>query len=141
MTRLADKLADLSVIVGDIEARAEAFGKEQNAKRGEKIAELQSGANATRELIAGEIQSKQDQITSVWSEFHDAILARDRVIREQDREANKSLGAHRTEVIARRLETHAEYSLGFARAAIEEAELAVSEAIDARIRAENKGWQ
>ncbi len=134
MTSLADKLADLSLVIGDIEARSEAFGKEQQIWRDEKIAVLQKSVNATRDLFSGQVQSKRDNLTSAWNDFQEAMKERDLCLHRHFEESEHSVELNQANELADRLEANAEYAISLAKLAIEEAELSTAKAIDARIR-------
>ncbi|MEO9573576.1 hypothetical protein [Tateyamaria sp.] len=136
MANLSEKLADLAVIVGDIEARAEAFGREQKSRRKEKIADLRKTAKSARDQAIGAAQSKQDQVSIAWSELHKSMVEREQKVRHQIEETKRSTDRSRAEDLANRLEANAEHALGLARVSIEEAELAIAMAVDARTQAE-----
>lgn len=137
MTKLSEKLADLSARVGDIEARAEAFRTEQTEKRDLKVAELQAEVAARQERLQTAVAAKGDEISSAWGNFNGAMRARAEAVRQQIAAKKDAADANRAERRAERLELNAALAIDFALVAMEDAELAVAEAIDARLLADD----
>ncbi len=135
MTSLSEKLNDLSVRVGDIEARAEAFTREQQAKRDEKVAKMRSEVAARQDNLQAAVQDKGDEIASAWTAFNQSMRDRADSVRGQIEAKKDAIDAARAKRRADRLEYNAILAIDFALIAMEEAELSVAEAFDARIYA------
>ena len=136
MTTLSTKLNDLSVRVGDIEARAEAFKAEQQEKRDEKVAAMKADVQERQDKLQSAVQSKGDEISSAWGAFNQSMKARADSVRSKIEAKKDAADAGRANRRADRLEANALFALDFALVAMEDAELAVAEAIDARLYAE-----
>ena len=136
MTRLSDKLNDLSVRVGDIEARIEAFQSEQQDKRDQKVAALKADVKARQDSLHSTIQSKADEISTAWEVFNQSMRKKAESVRNQIEAKKDAIDADRAARRADRLEYNAVLAIDFAIVAMEDAELAVAEAIDARLHAE-----
>lgn len=136
MPTLSEQLADLSLRVGDMEARIMAFKSEKNEMRGNKVVSLKADANAAQERLTSELQATDHQISAPWAAFATAIKAKANAVRAMIGEEVDTTDPKRARKRAVRLEVNAEHSLRFALLAIEDAELAVAEAIDAGIHAD-----
>jgi len=138
MTKLSEKLADLSVRVGDIEARAEAFTQEQQAKRDQTVAEMRAEVAARQDSLQAAAQDKGDEIASAWNAFNQSMRTRAYSIRGQIEAKKDAIDAATAKRRADRLEYNAILAIDFALIAMEDAELAVAEAFDARIYADGQ---
>ena len=136
MTQLSEKLADLSIRVGDIEARAEAFQAEQKNKRDQKVAELKADVEARQAQIQSTVEAKGDEISSAWSNLTQSVQEKAAAVRAQIDVKNDAIDASRANRRAERLEFNAMLAIDFALAAMEDAELAAIEAFDARMHAD-----
>ena len=136
MTTLSNKLADLSVRVGDIEARAEAFKAEQQEKRDQKVEALKAEVLARQESLQAAVQSKGDEIASAWGTLNQSMRVKAASVRNEIQAKKDAVDASRAANRADRLEFNAGLAIDFALVAMEDAELAVAEAIDARLKAE-----
>lgn len=136
MTALLDKLSDLSVRVGDIEARAEAFWAEQQERREQKISAMQAEVLARDESLKVAIHSKPDEIALTWAAFRTSLRDKAVSVRSEIETQRDSVRLNRKARRADLLEFNASLAIEFAIVAIEEAELAVAEAIDARLKAD-----
>ncbi len=132
MAKLSEKLADLSARVGDIEARAEAFRAAQQDKRDQTVAELKADIEAQQNKIQSAVQAKGDEISSAWSSFNSSVRNKASTVRAQIEAKKDAIDASRAGRRADRLEYNAMLTVDFALAAMDEAELAVIESIDAR---------
>ena len=135
MPTLSEKLSDLSVRVGDIEARAAAFGADQREKRDLKIAEMRANFMARQDNLQAAIQMKGDDVADAWNAFNQSMRERFSNVRAQIGAKKDAFDASRANRRAERLENNAILAIDFALVAIEDAELAVAEAIDARLDA------
>ncbi|SNS60921.1 hypothetical protein SAMN05421757_102855 [Tropicimonas sediminicola] len=132
---LSDKLSDLSVRVGDVEARAEAFRSESQAGRTRKLDELKAVAEAHRASLLVSDPAGEDDIEAAWAKFGRSILGRIdsvQLLVEPRKDAKDPKDAA---LRAERLERNAGMAVDHALAAAVDAELAVAEAVDARLRA------
>lgn len=136
MSKLSEKLADLSIHVGDIEARAEAFTLEQEAKRDAKVTEMRAEVAARQENLQAAAKGKADEIASAWTAFNASMRARAEGVRTQIEAKKDAVDAARALRRADRLEVNAILAIEFAIVAMQDAELAAAEALDARIYAE-----
>jgi len=133
MTKLSEKLADLSARIGDLEARAEAFKAEQQDKRDRKVKELQDQVQAQWNELESAVSSKTDGVAEAWSSLNLSMREKAEAIRAQVEEKKDAFDATRADHRANRLEYNAQLAIDFAIVAMEEAELAAAEAIDARL--------
>lgn len=136
MTKLSEMLGDLSVGVGDIEARAEAFIAEQQERRDAKVAELRSEVHSRQDQLQSKFQDASDEISSAWSEFNRSMKARSQKVQAVIEAKKDVVDAQFAASRADRLERNALFTLDFAIVAMEDAELAVAEALDARLHAD-----
>ena len=135
MITLSDKLADLSVRIGDVEARAYAFCFDTAEKRDQKIMEMQATVRALQDSLQSSVQGKDDEISSVWAELGQAQstnVARVRAKAKSKKDVTGTVHARRR---AESLGTNASLAIDFAIIAMLYAELAVAEALDARVHA------
>ncbi len=137
MPSLSEQLADLSVRVGDIEARVAAFKNEQKEMRDKKVSAMKAEVEAAQDRLTSSIQEKSDEIASAWAEFNQSMKAKADAVRSTIEAKKDAIDAKRAEDRADQLEFNAAHSVNFALLAIEDAELAVAEAIDARIHADS----
>lgn len=137
MTPLSDQLAELSERVRDIEGRISVFKNEQSQVRAEKVDALKSRVEKTQDRLTTTLGAKSNEISSAWAEFNRSMQAKASAIRTAVVEKKDAIDASHAQDRADRLEYNAVQSVDFALLAIEDAELAVIEAVDARIHAES----
>lgn len=137
MTKISEKLGDLSVRVGDIEARAEAFTSECEETRNQKVAELQANAKSQRDRIESAVQSKGDEISAAWTSLNQSMCEKAERVYKQIEAKKDTVDATRARDRADWLEANAMLAIDFAIAAMEDAELAAAQAIDARLHADS----
>lgn len=137
MTKISEKLGDLSVRVGDIEARAEAFTSEREETRNQKVAELQANAKSQRDRIESAVQSKGDEISAAWTSLNQSMREKAERVYKQIEAKKDAVDATRARDRADWLEANAMLAIDFAVAAMEDAELAAAQAIDARLHADS----
>ena len=135
MTELSERIADLSVRVGDIEARAEAFTWEQEARRDEMVAEMRAAVVARQDALQVAVRDQGDQIASAWTAFNTSMRERAEGVKALIEAKKDAVNASRAQRRADRLEANAILAIDFALIAMEDAELAAAEAFDARIHA------
>ena len=137
MPTLSEQLADLSVRVGDIEARIAAFKDGQKEMRDKKVEALKADVEAAHDRLTSSFHTKSDQISSAWAEFHHSVEAKAHAVRSTIKAKKDAIDVKRAADRADQLEFNAAHSVSFALLAIEDAELAVAEAVDARIFADS----
>ena len=136
MAQLLDKLADLSVRVGDLEARAEAFKRSQQKRRDRKVAQMKAEVQARQDKLQALAEANSDEIASAWTELNQSMRLKAERTRKQIEARKGAIDSGRAERRAVRLELNAMLAIDFASLAMGEAELAVAEAVDARIQAD-----
>jgi len=137
MANLSEQLSNLSIRVAKIEARAAEFKQTSQDQRDAKVRELKAGVEAARAKFTSNVQSVNESIFSSWSALNQNLKSGVEKIRSDITAKKDAMDASRAKARADRLEDNAVASLGFAILAMEEAELAAVEAIDARIHAES----
>ncbi len=136
MVSLSEKLYDLSVGVGDIEARADAFKAEQQENRDKRINDLRRKTQERQDALCSAVQAKGDEISSAWNALNQSMQVRAEKVRTEIEAKKNAVDAERAIRRAEHLEENAVLAIEFAAVAMEDAELAVVEAIDARVHAE-----
>jgi len=126
-----------SARVGDIEARVAAFKNEQKEMRDKKVDAMRAEVKAAQDRLTSSVQEKGDEIASAWDEFNQSMKAKADAVRSTIESKKDAIDAKRAEDRADRLELNAAHAVSFALLAIEDAELAVAEAIDARIHSDS----
>lgn len=137
MANLSEQLSDLSARVAKIEARAAEFKHASQDQRDAKVRELKAGVEAARAQFTSNVQSVNEDISSSWSALNQNLKSGVEKIRSDITAKKDAMDASRAKARADRLEDNAVASLGFAILAMEEAELAAVEAVDARLHAES----
>ena len=137
MANLSEQLSDLSTRVAKIEARAAEFKQASQDQRDAKVRELKAGVEAARAQFTSNVQSVNENISSSWSALNQNLKSGVEKIRSDITTKKDAMDASRAKARADRLEDNAVASLGFAILAMEEAELAAVEAVDARLHAES----
>ncbi len=137
MANLSEQLSDLSTRVAKIEARAAEFKQASQDQRDAKVRELKAGVEAARAQFTSNVQSVNEDISSSWSALNQNLKSGVEKIRSDITAKKDAMDASRAKARADRLEDNAVASLGFAILAMEEAELAAVEAVDARLHAES----
>ena len=137
MANLSEQLSDLSTRVAKIEARAAEFKQASQDQRDAKVRELKAGVEAARAQFTSNVQSVNEDISSSWSALNQNLKSGVEKIRSDITAKKDAMDASRAKTRADRLEDNAVASLGFAILAMEEAELAAVEAVDARLHAES----
>ena len=107
MTTLSAKLNDLSVRVGDIEARAEAFKTEQQDKRDQKVAAMKADVQDKQDKLQSAVQAKGDEISSAWGAFNQSMRDRAQTVRSKIEAKKDAIDANRASRRADRLEVNA----------------------------------
>lgn len=136
MSTLSEKLADLSVLVGDIEARAEAFLIEQPELRDRRVKELREELQTLQDRLKYTGLARRDRITKAWSSLYRSLRAKADEVQAHVGAKKAATDGKSAQRRAEQLEINALLALDFALFAVTDAELAVSEAINARLEAD-----
>ena len=105
--------------------------------RDKKVNAMKAEVEAAQDRLTSSIQEKGDAIASAWADFNESMQAKAEAVRSTIEAKKDAIDAKRAEYRADRLEFNAAHSVSFALLAIEDAELAVAEAIDARIHSDS----
>jgi hypothetical protein len=139
MTTLFEKLLDLSVRVGDIEARIAAFKATQTKQRDRKVCELKSEVQSYFQELENDIRAAEDEVSTTWTGVNQSLKEKAQKLRSLVEGKEQAVSLERAENRANRLEKNALFAIDFAALAVGEAEVAISEAIDARLHASEVG--
>ncbi|WP_319545747.1 hypothetical protein [Ruegeria conchae] len=136
MTKLSERLSDLSILIGDVEARAEAFFAESGDRRKQRIKALKDTLKRHQNQMESRIQSTESEIAVVWQDLAERLTERSEMARAQLVSTKTRADAHLADRCAAQLEQNAALALDFALVAMEDAELSALEAVDARLLAD-----
>ncbi len=137
MTPLSEQLAELSKRAADVESRVEAFKKDAEDMREAKVAKLKADVESAQNRFESSVAAKKDEVTSAWAEFNTNMKARADKVKAEIEAKKEVIDKGRAERRAGRLEDNAAASIAFALLAMEDAEYAVAEAVDARLHAQS----
>lgn len=133
MMDMTTLLAVLTVSVGDIEARASAFGQQSQKRRARKIEAKISELITTRQSLFSSVQELGDEFVSVWCTLSQALETREKAIEILRTGGEGDTKNPLTDDQVRAFESQAVLDLSIAIVAIAKAELALIEALDARL--------
>ncbi len=133
--RLSEQLADLSAHVKSAKDAIDAARTEASEKLAARKEEARAAAVAAIEKISAEIKSARDTADKNWSVVRAKIDADVATLKGRVAVAKHDLNATRLETDAHESEWDAGFAIDYAIAAIEQAKLAVLDAIDARLAA------
>jgi len=136
VTKLSEQLSALSDRVSSLEERANQFKSDTQVKRDEKIAEIQSDIEAKRSKFEADIQRIGDKASASWAALGEDLKSRTNSVRTAVETRKEAIDLKRAQNRADRLSENAEAALVFVALAIEEAELAIIEAVDAQLHAD-----
>jgi hypothetical protein len=134
--RLSEQLADLSVHVKSAEDAVAAAQKETHDKIVARKDQARAAATKAIETVNQEIKSVGDSASRNWSAVRAKIDADINALKANVAQAKHDRTVRRTENHAERLEWEAGFAIDYAIASVEQAKLAVLDAIDGRIEAE-----
>ena len=132
--RLSEQLAELSVRAKNAEDAVVAAEKEVHDKVMTRIEH--AAATAATEKVNQEIKSVKDTATRDWNALQAKIAADVQTLKAGIAQRKRELEAGRAEQNAESLEWEAGFSIDYAVASIEQAKLAVLDAIAVRVEAE-----
>lgn len=137
MTKLSEQLADLSARAASVENRVEALKSETLEKRDAKVAELKTGVETARSTFENSVKSKGDAITNAWADLTAGMKARAEAVKSSVLAKKDAVEAGHARLRADILEEDAASAIAFAILAMDDAERAAAEAMDARLIADS----
>jgi hypothetical protein len=135
--KLSDQLADLSVHAKKAEDTVAAAQKETHDKILSRWEQARTDAAATTERVNQQIQSAGDSVAKDWNARKAKISADIDALKAKVVRKKHELDARRAEKEADRLERDAGVAIDYAIAAVDQARLAVLDAVAGRIQAED----
>lgn len=133
---LSEQLADLSVRAKNAEDAATAAQKEAHDKIVARKEQARAAATNAVETVNREIKSVGDGAARNWGAIQAKINADMAALKADFTEVKHDRDVKRSEKHAERLEREAGFAIDYAIASVEQAKLAVLDAIDGRIAAE-----
>ena len=134
--RLSEQLAELSVRAKNAEDAVAAAQKEAHDKVVARREQAHAAATAATEKVSQELKSVKDTATRNWNALQAKIAADIETLKTGIAERKREREAARAENNAERLEWEAGFAIDYAVASIEQAKLAVLDAIAGRVEAE-----
>jgi hypothetical protein len=133
---LSEQLADLSVRAKHAEDAFSAAQKEAHDKIEARKQKARAAATTAVEKVNQELESASDTAVRNWSTLKAKVASDINVLKANVAEAKREHDVKRTEKRAERLEWEAGFAIDYAIASVEQANLAVLDAIDGRAQAE-----
>jgi hypothetical protein len=133
---LSEQLADLSVRAKNAEDAVAAAQKEAHDKVVARKEQARAAATAAVEKVNQEIKSTSDTAAKNWSAVKAKVAADMNSLKANVAQAKHGLGAKRAENYAEELEWEAGVAIDYAIASVEQARLAILDAIVGRVEAE-----
>jgi hypothetical protein len=133
---LSEQLADLSVRAKHAEDAFSAAQKEAHDKIEARMQKARADATAAVEKVNQKIKSANDDAMRDWNAVKAKVAADIAVLKANVAEAKHDHDVKRAESRADRLEWEAGFAIDYAIASVEQAKLAVLDAIDGRLEAE-----
>ena len=135
---LSQQLADLSVRAKNAEDAITAASKEAHEKIEARKEEARVAAAKATENVKQEIESARDTATRNWSAVRAKIAADMNALKADVVHAKHDRDARHAENRAERLEWEAGVAIDYAIASVEQAKLAVLDAVASRVEAEKQ---
>jgi len=133
--KLSERLADLSAHAKQAEDAVAAAQKETHDKIMSRWEQARADATATTEMVNQQIQSVGDRATKDWNARKAKIAADMDALKAKVVRKKHELDARRAENEADELEWDADFAIDYAIAAVDQARLAVLDAVAGRIQA------
>ena len=133
---LSEQLADLSVHAKKAEDTLAAAQKETHDKIMSRWEQARADATATTEKVNRQIQSVGDNVATDWNARKAKIAADMDALKAKFAQKKRELDARSAEKEADRLEWDAGVAIDYAIAAVDQAKLAVLDAVAGRIQAQ-----
>jgi len=134
--RLSEQLAELSVRAKNAEDAAAAAQKEAHDKIVARREQAHAAATAATQKVNQELASVKDTATRNWNALKAKISADIETLKTGIAQRKREIEFGRAENNAERLEWEAGFAIDYAVASIEQARLAVLDAIAGRVEAE-----
>ena len=134
--RLSEQLAELSVRAKNAEDAAAAAQKEAHDKIVARREQAHAAATAATQKVNQELASVKDTATRNWNALKAKISADIETLKTGIAQRKREIEFGRAENNAERLEWEAGFAIDYAVASIEQAKLAVLDAIAGRVEAE-----
>ena len=134
--QLSEQLADLSAHAKNTEDAVAAAKKETHEKIMSRWEQARADATETTEKVNQEVQSVGDNIAKDWNARKAKIAADMEALKAKVIRKKHEVDARRAENEADRLEWDARLAIDYAIASVDQAKLAVLDALAGRIRAE-----
>jgi predicted RNase H-like nuclease len=134
--RLSDQLADLSTRAKKAEDAFDAAQKEAYDKIAARREQARAAAMAATEKVNQEIKSVKDTATRNWNALQAKITADMQSLKSELVQQKQKLDVRIAQDRADRLEWEAGFAIDYANAAVEQANLAVLDAIAGRVQAD-----
>ena len=135
--RLSEQLAELSVHAKHAEDAVEAAQKEAHEKIVARREQARAAATAATAKIDQEVKSVKDTASRNWNALEAKIAADIQALKTGIAQRKREREAGRAEHTAERLEWEAGFAIDYALASIDQAELAVLDAIAGRVEADD----
>jgi hypothetical protein len=136
MKRISEQLADLSVRAKNTEDAVAAAQKEAHDKLVARKEQARTAATNAVEKVDQQIKSVNDSASQHWSALRAKITADMNALKARVATRKREHDVKRADKHADQLEWEAGFAIDYAIASIEQAKLAVLDAIDARLDAE-----
>jgi hypothetical protein len=133
---LSKQLAELSVRAKNVEDTVAAAEKEARDKFEARREQAHAAATAATEKVNQQVKTLKDDTTRNWNALQAKIAADIDALKAGIAERRHTRDISRTENNAERLEWEAGFAIDYAVASIEQAKLAVLDAIGGRVQAE-----
>ena len=130
---LSEQLANLSAHVKDIEDAATAAKKEAHDKVVARVAQAQAGAEETVQKVNQSIKSANDTASAKWNGLKAKIAADIDSLKSKVAQRKHDLGVARAANYAESLDEDASLAIDYAIASVDQAKVAVLEAIAGHI--------
>jgi len=136
MKPLSEQLADLSVRVKNAEDAAAAAQKEAHDKVVARVAEAQAAAEQAVQRVNQNLQSASDTASAKWNGLKAKIAADMSDLKSKVAERKHDLTVKRAANYSQLLDEEASFAIDYAIASIEQAKVAVLDAIAGRLAVE-----
>jgi hypothetical protein len=136
MKRISEQLADLSVRAKNTEDAVDAAQKEAHDKLVARKEQARTAATNAVEKVDQQIKSVNDSASQHWSALRAKVTADMNALKARVATRKHEHDVKRADKHADQLEWEAGFAIDYAIASIEQAKLAVLDAIDARLDAE-----
>jgi hypothetical protein len=133
---LSEQLADLSVRAKDTENAVADAEKEAHDKIEARKEQARAAATKATEKVKEEIQSARDTAVRNWSAVRAKVAADTDALKARVTQAKHDIDMRHAENRAERLEWEAGVAIDYAIASVEQAKLAVLDAVSGRVEAE-----